>query len=103
MEKKEIALVIGIFDIKKQDTTWKKVQTFKTRKEGYSAFKDLCKKCVGYTYEEFLEIYDSPRLDIELMEGDPNGPLDKYSKLKWMGIYEKELLDEEIEEEPEEE
>lgn len=102
-EKTEIALFVGIFDIKKQDTTWKKIQTFKTRKEGYIAFKDLCKKCVGYTYEEFLEIYNSPRLDIELMEGDPKKKLETYTKLKWMGIYEKELVEEEVEEEKVEE
>ena len=91
--KDEIALYVGIFNIQKQDTTWKKVQTFKTMKEGYIAFKDLCKKCVGYTYEELLEIYNSPRLDIELMKGQ--------EKLKWMGVYEKELDDEESENEEE--
>jgi len=85
--KNEIALYIGTFDIEKQDTKWKKIQTFKKLKEGYIAFKDLCKKCVGYTYEELLEIYNSPRLDIELMQGD--------KKLKWMGVYEKELEEEE--------
>ena len=91
--KNEIALYIGTFDIEKQDTKWKKIQTFKKLKEGYIAFKDLCKKCVGYTYEELLEIYNSPRLDIELMQGD--------KKLKWMGVYEKELEEEDEESEQE--
>ena len=93
MPKNEIALMIGTFDQVKQDTKWKTIQTFKTTKEGYIAFKDLCKKCVAYTFEELIEIYDSPRLDIELMQGD--------NMLKWMGIYEKEIADEESEEDEE--
>lgn len=80
---KEIALFIGTFDNNRQDEVWKKEKTFKTLKEGYIAFKELCKKCVAYTYEELLEIYESPRLDIELMQGD--------NMIKWMGIYEKEI------------
>ena len=90
-KENKIVLIIGTFDQDKQDTKWKELQTFKTTKEGYIAFKDLCKKCVAYTYEELIEIYDSPRLDIELMQGD--------NMLKWMGVYEKELYDEESEEE----
>lgn len=87
----EIKLVIGTFDEKLQNTKWKKIDTFKTKKEGYIAFKDLCKKCVAYTYEELMEIYNSPRLDIELMEGD--------TMIKWMGIYEREIEEEVSEEE----
>lgn len=86
----EIKLVIGTFDEAKQNTKWKKLQSFDTKKEGYIAFKDLCKKCVAYTYDELIEIYDSPRLDIELMEGD--------TMIKWMGIYEREDEEEETSE-----
>ena len=90
----DIRLMLGTFDEAKQDTKWKTLKTFKTMKEGYIAFKDLCKKCVAYTYEELIEIYDSPRLDIELMEGD--------KMMKWMGVYEREIVEEEKEEEEEE-
>lgn len=79
----EIAIYIGTFSEKKQDTVWKKTQTFKTMKDGYIAFKDLCKKCAAYSYDELMGIYSSPRLDIELMEGD--------TMVKWMGIYEKQI------------
>ena len=41
---KEIALFIGTFDNNRQDEVWKKEKTFKTLKEGYIAFKELCKK-----------------------------------------------------------
>lgn len=91
-ENKEIAIFIGTFDEKKQDTKWKKVKAFKSKKEGYIAFKDLCKKCAAYSYEELMGIYSSPRLDIELLEGD--------EMIKWMGIYEKQI-EEEVEEEEE--
>ena len=87
---KGIAIYIGIFDIDKQDTVWKKTNTFKTLKEGYIAFKDLCKKCAAYSYEELMEIYSTPRLDIKLMDDN--------KMIKWMGIYEKQI-EEEVEEE----
>ena len=86
-KNKDIKLVIGIFNEAKQDTKWKDIQTFDTKKEGYIAFKDLCKKCVTYSYDELIEIYDSPRLDIELLEGD--------TMIKWIGIYEREDEEEE--------
>jgi len=92
-QNKEIAIFIGTFDEKKQDTTWKKTKVFKSVKEGYIAFKELCKKCAGYSYEELMDIYSSPRLDIELLEGD--------KMLKWMGIYEKQVEEEEETEEEE--
>lgn len=88
-----IALFIGTFDEKKQDTKWKKIKDFKNKKEGYISFKELCKKCAAYTYEEFMEIYNSPRLDIELKEGD--------TLLKWMGIYEKQITEDEEKEDEE--
>ena len=88
----KIILKIGIFDIKKQDQDWKVLGKYKTAKEGYAAFKDLCKKCVGYTYEELLDIYDSARLDIELVEAVDEK---KETILKWMVIYEKEIEEEE--------
>lgn len=87
----EIAIYIGTFSEKKQDTVWKKTQSFKSMKEGYIAFKDLCKKCAAYSYDELMEIYSSPRLDIELMQGD--------KMVKWMGIYEKQLEEDEKENE----
>ncbi len=93
MPETKIALYIGTFDEKKQDTKWKIIKTFKSKKEGYISFKDLCKKCAAYTYEELMEIYNSPRLDIELKEGD--------TLLKWMGIYEKQISEDEEKEEKE--
>ena len=87
---KGIAIYIGTFDVGKQDTVWKKTKTFKALKEGYIAFKDLCKKCAAYSYEELMEIYSSPRLDIKLMDDN--------KMIKWMGIYEKQI-EEEVEEE----
>ena len=89
-----IALYIGIFDEKKQDTKWKKDKTFKTKKEGYIYFKDLCKKLASYSYDELMEIYGTPRLDIELKED--------VKILKWMGIYEKQNEEDEPEENTEE-
>ena len=90
-KNKEIAIFIGTFSEAKQNTVWKKTKTFKSKKEGYIAFKDLCKKCAAYSYEVFMDIYSSPRLDIELLEGD--------DMLKWMGIYEKQIEEEEEKEE----
>ena len=84
--KKEIAIYIGTFDETKGEYgtyTWKKDDTFSSVKAGYSAFKKLCQKCSTYTYEDLMEIYDSPRLDIELRFGS--------KMLKWFGIYEKEM------------
>lgn len=91
-KKNEIAIYIGTFNEAKQDTVWKKTKSFDKMKEGYVAFKDLCKKVAAYSYDELMEIYSSPRLDIELMKGD--------TMIKWFGIYEKQI---EEEEEPEEE
>lgn len=89
-KKDEIAIYIGIFDPKKNKTNWKKESVHKTQKEGYIAFKELCKKYAAYTYEELMEIFDTPRLDVELLKGD--------NLIKWFGIYEKDIDEEEIEE-----
>lgn len=89
MPKNEIAIYVGTFDAKKNKTIWKKDSTHKTQKEGYMAFKELCKKTVAYSYEELMEIYNTPRLDIELMKGD--------NLIKWFGIYEKAIEEEEEE------
>lgn len=88
-KEKEIAIYIGTFDASDNSFTWKKDDTFSSLKSGYSAFKKLCQKCAGYTYDDLMEIYDSPRLDIELRQGT--------KMLKWFGIYEKDvdLADEE--------
>ena len=56
--KNEIALYIGTFDIEKQDTKWKKIQTFKKLKEGYqlSDIHDLL--ALKKNYPEFYEYID---------------------------------------------
>lgn len=82
----EIAIYIGIFDPKKNKTNWKKESVHKTQKEGYIAFKELCKKCAAYTYEELMEIFNTPRLDVELMKGE--------ELIKWFGIFEKDIEEE---------
>jgi hypothetical protein len=87
-KENEIAIYIGTFDAKKNKEVWKKDSVHKTLKEGYIVFKDLCKKTASYTYEEPMDVYGTPRLDVELMQGS--------ILIKWFGIYEKPI------EEPEE-
>ena len=96
--KEEIAIYIGTFDPKKNKTIWKKHSVHKTQKEGYIAFKDLCKKYASYTYEELMEIFESPRLDVELIKGEFTKE-NRKGLIKWFGIYEKDIEDE-VEEEP---
>ena len=93
-KKEEIAIYIGIFDPTKNKTNWKKESVHKTQKEGYIAFKDLCKKCAAYTYEELMEIFNSPRLDVELIKGEFTKE-NRKGLIKWFGIYEKPIEEEE--------
>lgn len=86
IKEKEIAIYVGTFDASDNTFNWKKVETFSTLKTAYVSFKNLCKKCVAYSYEELMDIYDSPRLDISLKQGD--------TLIKWFGVYEKEIAEE---------
>ena len=89
--EKGIYITIGVFNVETQSQDWKVDSRYKTQKEGYVAFKELCKKIAAYTYEELVEVYNTPRLDVELMEGD--------TLIKWFGIYEKPIKETESEEE----
>lgn len=87
----DYVIYIGTFDGSDNTFTWKKKDSFKKFAPANSSFKSICKDVVAYSYDELMEIYNSPRLDIELRKGN--------TMVKWFGVYEKEdILDEDEDE-----
>ena len=58
---------------------WKKLETFDDYQEAYSKFKKFVNKQVEYNDAELLDVWESPRLDIELKQGE--------RIIDWVGIY----------------
>lgn len=93
---KVIAIYIGYFDIKKQTFSWDKYREYKTFQEAEREFDTFCKKCFEYTYDEFIQEFGTPRMDVEIRQGS--------KMLKWFGLYEQQNaleVSEELEEEQE--
>lgn len=80
----DYVIYIGTFDGTDNTFSWKKTDSFQKFTSANASFKSLCKDVVAYSYDELMEIYDSPRLDIELRKGN--------SMIKWFGVYEKENI-----------
>jgi putative methionine-R-sulfoxide reductase with GAF domain len=73
----KIDLWLGTFEGEK--FVWKKLNTFENFDKAYNAYKKFIKEQLEYTDQELLKIWKSPRLDIELKQGD--------KLINWVGIY----------------
>lgn len=58
---------------------WKKLESFNDFAKAYAAYKKFVDKQLTYSDEELIEVWDSPRLDIELKQED--------KIINWVGIY----------------
>lgn len=62
---------------------WKVISKFNDFNKAFKAFKDFCDKQASYSQEELKEVWSSPRLDIELRQGN--------KMLNWMGLYSRKV------------
>ena len=84
----KIDLWLGTFEADK--FVWKKLKTFNNFDKAYSAYKKFIKEQLEYDDKELLKIWKSPRLDIELKQGD--------ELINWVGIYCKKKSKSELDE-----
>lgn len=93
----KIDLWLGTFEGKSNKFVWKKLESFDSFDKAYAAFRKFIKEQLEYDSEELMKIWNSPRLDIELKQGD--------KLINWHGIYynrrAKKIVEEQEEEQDE--
>lgn len=85
----KIDLWLGTFEGEK--FVWKKLNTFDGFDKAYTAYKKFVNEQLKYDDQELLKIWKSPRLDIELKQGE--------KLINWVGIYCRRKSKTELEEE----
>lgn len=77
-EFKKYFLWLGTFE--KDKFVWKKLKEFNDYDKAYAAYRKFVEEQTEYTDEELIDIWNSPRLDIELKD-------DQDKLINWVGIY----------------
>lgn len=80
MNDDKYRVYLGTFD--NNEFTWYEVESYKDLHDAYVGFKKYVNTQLKYTDEELKKVWDTGRLDIELMQGT--------KLLNWVGIYSRE-------------
>lgn len=78
-EDKVYRLVVGTFDEKKNETKWHDVEEFDDFDKAQKEFRKYVIEQLKYSDDEFDKVWETPRLDIELLMGE--------TLLNWAGVY----------------
>lgn len=78
-EDKIYRLVVGTFDEKKNETKWHDVEEFDDFDKAQKEFRKYVIEQLKYSDDEFDKVWETPRLDIELLMGE--------TLLNWAGVY----------------
>ena len=80
-------LYVGVIDIENNSFNWFEVESFDDLEKAYKRFKDFVIEQLKYTDEELQSVWGIGRLDIELKQGK--------KLVNWVGIYSREVVDDE--------
>ena len=80
-------LYVGVIDVENNSYNWFEVENFDDLEKAYKRFKNFVLEQLKYTDEELQKIWGIGRLDIELKQGK--------KLVNWVGIYSREVVDEE--------